>query len=121
MWEPEEIVSDAALAHLKDYRYACIDHSVCSRLFLQSYWRYAASWAPRWMAPNMITLLGFLCILANVPLLVYYSGHLTEHAPGWVYASFALGVWVYSTMDNIDGKQARRTGTSSPLGELFDQ
>lgn len=26
----------------------------------------------------------------------------------------------YSTMDNIDGKQARRTGTSSPLGELFE-
>jgi phosphatidylglycerophosphate synthase len=23
-------------------------------------------------------------------------------------------------MDNIDGKQARRTGTSSPLGELFE-
>jgi ethanolaminephosphotransferase len=41
-------------------------------------------------------------------------------APGWVYASFALGVWMYSTMDNIDGKQARRTGTSSGLGELFE-
>jgi ethanolaminephosphotransferase len=27
---------------------------------------------------------------------------------------------MYSTMDNIDGKQARRTGTSSGLGELFD-
>jgi ethanolaminephosphotransferase len=27
---------------------------------------------------------------------------------------------MYSTMDNVDGKQARRTGTSSPLGELFD-
>lgn len=26
----------------------------------------------------------------------------------------------YSTMDNLDGKQARRTGTSSPLGELFE-
>jgi hypothetical protein len=26
----------------------------------------------------------------------------------------------YSTMDNIDGKQARRTGTSSGLGELFE-
>jgi phosphatidylglycerophosphate synthase len=26
----------------------------------------------------------------------------------------------YSTMDNVDGKQARRTGTSSPLGELFE-
>ncbi len=27
---------------------------------------------------------------------------------------------MYSTMDNCDGKQARRTGTSSGLGELFD-
>lgn len=27
---------------------------------------------------------------------------------------------MYSTMDNLDGKQARKTGTSSPLGELFD-
>jgi len=37
-----------------------------------------------------------------------------------VYYSFAAGLWMYSTMDNIDGKQARRTGTSSGLGELFD-
>lgn len=29
-------------------------------------------------------------------------------------------IWIYSTFDNCDGKQARRTGTSSPLGELFD-
>lgn len=27
---------------------------------------------------------------------------------------------MYQTMDNVDGKQARRTGTSSGLGELFD-
>jgi ethanolaminephosphotransferase len=27
---------------------------------------------------------------------------------------------MYSTMDNVDGKQARRTGTSSGLGELFE-
>ncbi len=26
----------------------------------------------------------------------------------------------YQTLDNIDGKQARRTGTSSGLGELFE-
>jgi ethanolaminephosphotransferase len=40
--------------------------------------------------------------------------------PSWLYYNFAFGLWMYSTMDNIDGKQARRTGTSSPLGELFD-
>ncbi|KAJ1328550.1 hypothetical protein BSLG_010282 [Batrachochytrium salamandrivorans] len=31
-----------------------------------------------------------------------------------------VGIWLYSTFDNVDGKQARRTGSSSPLGELFD-
>lgn len=29
-------------------------------------------------------------------------------------------MFVYQTLDAIDGKQARRTGSSSPLGELFD-
>lgn len=37
-----------------------------------------------------------------------------------VLCSFAASFWIYSTMDNIDGKQARRTNSSSPLGELFD-
>lgn len=32
----------------------------------------------------------------------------------------ALTLPRYSTMDNVDGKQARRTGTSSGLGELFE-
>ena len=31
-----------------------------------------------------------------------------------------LRVRRYSTMDNVDGKQARRTGQSSGLGELFE-
>ena len=29
-------------------------------------------------------------------------------------------MWVYQTMDAVDGKQARRTKSSSPLGQLFD-
>jgi len=27
---------------------------------------------------------------------------------------------MYQSLDAIDGKQARRTGTSGPLGEMFD-
>jgi ethanolaminephosphotransferase len=68
----------------------------------------------------MVTLLGFFCILINIGVLYIYIPDLVGPGPTWVYYSFALGVWAYSTMDNIDGKQARRTGTSSGLGELFD-
>ncbi len=47
-------------------------------------------------------------------LFAHYQG------PSWLYLSFSFGLFMYQTMDNIDGKQARRTGTSSGLGELFD-
>lgn len=39
---------------------------------------------------------------------------------GFLYLSFAIGLWIYQSLDAIDGKQARRTGTSGPLGEMFD-
>lgn len=40
--------------------------------------------------------------------------------PGWMYFYSATCSFIYQTMDAVDGKQARRTGTSSPLGQLFD-
>lgn len=58
--------------------------------------------------------------MANVFLVLVYVPDLGTDAPNWIYFSFAAGLWLYSTFDNVDGKQARRTGTSSPLGELFD-
>ncbi|KFU95794.1 Cholinephosphotransferase 1, partial [Chaetura pelagica] len=41
-------------------------------------------------------------------------------APVWAYILSALGLFIYQSLDAIDGKQARRTNSSSPLGELFD-
>lgn len=41
-------------------------------------------------------------------------------APPWVFLFCALGIFIYQSLDAIDGKQARRTNSSSPLGELFD-
>ena len=72
------------------------------------------------MAPNMVTLLGFFFVVANVMFISIFIPELVGPGPSWLYYSFAFGVWMYSTLDNIDGKQARRTGTSSPLGELFE-
>ncbi|GAA5967145.1 hypothetical protein JCM11641_000454 [Rhodosporidiobolus odoratus] len=43
-----------------------------------------------------------------------------EAAPRWLYWTFAAGLFAYQSLDAIDGKQARRTGQSGPLGELFD-
>ena len=37
----------------------------------------------------------------------------------YIYAT-VFGAFTYQTLDAIDGKQARRTGAASPLGQLFD-
>jgi phosphatidylglycerophosphate synthase len=40
--------------------------------------------------------------------------------PAWSYFLCGLGLFIYQSLDAIDGKQARRTNSSTPLGELFD-
>ncbi|KAK0618425.1 CDP-alcohol phosphatidyltransferase-domain-containing protein [Bombardia bombarda] len=115
-----ECVSDDALIHLKSYQYSAVDKSPISHYILRPYWNAFVKLLPLWLAPNMVTLLGFFFILANVGLLVIYMPDLAGPGPSWLYYSFAFGLFMYQTMDNIDGKQARRTGTSSGLGELFD-
>ena len=40
--------------------------------------------------------------------------------PGVVWLLVAVLLFLSHTLDGIDGKQARRTGSSNPLGELFD-
>ena len=48
-----------------------------------------------------------------------YSGpEVMPDTPQMLTCAFCF--WVYQTMDAMDGKQARRTGASSPLGQLFD-
>lgn len=40
--------------------------------------------------------------------------------PRSLYFFFAAAVFIYVNLDCMDGRQARRTGSSSPLGQLFD-
>ncbi|KAK3956326.1 hypothetical protein QBC32DRAFT_148752 [Pseudoneurospora amorphoporcata] len=87
---------------------------------LRRQWNAFVEFLPLWVAPNMVTLIGFGFIVANVGLLLIFIPDLVGPGPSWLYFSFAFGLFAYQTMDNVDGKQARRTGTSSGLGELFD-
>lgn len=52
--------------------------------------------------------------------MLWYTPTLDQDCPPWVYASWAIGLFLYQTFDAVDGSQARRTRQSGPLGELFD-
>jgi phosphatidylglycerophosphate synthase len=68
----------------------------------------------------MVTLIGFFFIILSYALSVIYAPFLVGEAPRIVYVIHAICLFLYQTLDALDGKHARRTGNSSPLGELFD-
>ena len=76
---------------------------------------------PMWLAPNLITLFGFAFNVATVLIMVIGFGpECGGPLPGWFCAWFGIAYQIYQTADNCDGKQARRTGSGSPLGMLCD-
>ena len=68
----------------------------------------------------MITLLGLLGNIAVLCVYLVYDTSMKEVLPVWLNLLMVASMFVYQTFDAIDGKQARRTGTSGPLGQLFD-
>ncbi|CAH1239077.1 CEPT1 [Branchiostoma lanceolatum] len=111
----------AQLRSLDEYKYVSEGRgaSLLSPL-LQPFWDWLEERVPLWVAPNLITLLGLIFDMVPSLLLMYYSPTAREEAPAWVYLLVALGVFLYHTLDHIDGKQARRTGSATPLGNIFD-
>ena len=73
-----------------------------------------------------MTLVGWCCMLSNVVLLAYYDPDMTSaqdeakgqpRIPSWVWLWAAVAQHLGHTLDGCDGIQARRTGSSSPIGE----
>ena len=109
------------LPALKQYKYSGVDHSLISRYVLKPYWwSQVIELFPLSMAPNAITLSGFVFVVINFLTMLWYNPTLDQDMPRWVYASWSIGLFLYQTFDAIDGSQARRTRQSGPLGELFD-
>ncbi|EDL21482.1 choline phosphotransferase 1, isoform CRA_d [Mus musculus] len=114
-----EPLSAAQLRRLEEHRYTAVGESLFEPP-LQLYWTWLLQWIPLWMAPNTITLIGLAINLVTTLVLIFYCPTVTEEAPYWTYLLCALGLFIYQSLDAIDGKQARRTNSCSPLGELFD-
>jgi len=84
------------------------------------WWNFVVGLMPMWIAPNLITIIGLAVNVFTSVIHLYYCPTATEEVPMWVPLSCALGLFIYQTLDAIDGKQARRTKSSNALGELFD-
>ncbi|XP_077266593.1 choline/ethanolaminephosphotransferase 1 bbc isoform X5 [Temnothorax americanus] len=115
----DRLLSPGQLKRLSEHRYSCTSSSLLDGL-LQPWWDWLVSKVPLWLAPNLITVVGLIINIVTTLILIYYSPDARAEPPRWACFLCALGLFIYQSLDAIDGKQARRTGTSTPLGELFD-
>ncbi|KAH8851199.1 Cholinephosphotransferase 1 [Schistosoma japonicum] len=106
-------LSKDQLNRLVEHKYHCEGESICDILF-KNFWRISSLYIPTSIAPNTLTLIGlFANVFALCLLLSYGAGSVTSLV-------FVLCVFIYQTLDALDGLHARRTGSCSQLGELFD-
>ncbi|XP_071452389.1 cholinephosphotransferase 1 isoform X5 [Hetaerina americana] len=114
-----KLLSPGQLRRLGEHEYHCASDSLLDP-WLNPWWSWLVTKVPLSVAPNTITIVGLAVNILTTLILIIYSPDAKAEAPRWAFFVCALGLFIYQSLDAIDGKQARRTGTSSPLGELFD-
>lgn len=118
------ILTPSGITNLSTFVYKGTDESLIYKYITSNFASMLVhTFTPHWIAPNLITFSGFLLqVIALIIALIVvpeFSG-LTTFSASCSAVCAALCLFGYSTLDNMDGKQARRTGTSTALGLLFD-
>jgi ethanolaminephosphotransferase len=121
-------LSSDARQNLLRYQYKGADLSLMYQYILSPLAAFCVThWTPKTMAPNTITLSGLSLMILSYAIYCYYVPSLEidyedqeNYPPRWIFLLNGMSMLIYQTLDNMDGKQARRTNSSSPLGLLFD-
>ncbi|KAL7552763.1 hypothetical protein ACHAWF_017864 [Thalassiosira exigua] len=112
-------ISPAGLRFIARHQYRPSEYTHLDN-FLNPMWTGLTELLPMWLAPNAVTTLGGLHCGLAYGVLWYYSPDMEVSPPDWAVFLAGWCTVAYYTLDCMDGKQARRTGSSSPLGQLFD-
>lgn len=114
------IFNEREIYAARHYKYNGTDDSIFCKLFWRRWWNYLIEFFPLWVAPNLMTFVGFLFEIVSFVMSFILTDGLKKELPSWACAVNALCLVIYQQLDNLDGRQARRTGTSSALGQFFD-
>lgn len=115
------IIRGEAIENIKRHKYSGSDEGLLYKYFYDPVATKLVSCLPTSVAPNTLTVLGLLCTVIPFLVLMSISGaYLVGEVPSWFLYVHAATYLIYRMLDEMDGKQARRTDNSSPLGLLFD-
>ena len=114
-------LSQESLENMRRFKYSCTEDSLLYNKCMSPCLNKVVNYLPVWLAPNLITLisLGFNILAA---IISYSDGGFDFSYKLKNLTCFVIGItqFLYQNLDNLDGKQARRTGNATPFGMLMD-
>jgi ethanolaminephosphotransferase len=120
---PYFFVTASGAQAIQIFQYSGQDNSLLYKYFLSPLAQYFVdNWTSRTVAPNTITVLGLVLMFLSYAIQYWFAPTMvaTPETPSWIHLFHGIAMLIYQTLDNMDGKQARRTSSSSPVGQLVD-
>ncbi|KEG14586.1 aminoalcohol phosphotransferase [Trypanosoma grayi] len=138
-WIGGSYLPDNAPERLSEYVYHGTDKSLLYKYIWRPLCVRLVTYLPVWLSANVISVSALAFVFATHLLLAWYVPKLTvkdslDMGEGdsrfameyilsphpFVFVLAALALLAYPILDNLDGHQARRTRTASPLGLIVD-
>ena len=109
------------LENMKQFKYKYTNNSIIYNYLVSPLLNKLVNCLPTNLAPNLIT---FFSLISNIIAFIVsvLDGGFDFSQPIKKSTCFVIGIsqLLYIIFDGIDGKQARRTGNSTPFGMLMD-
>ena len=114
-------LSQEKLENMNQFKYKYTNNSIIYNKVYYPCLNKLVNYLPTNLAPNLITFFSLMCNLIAF-IIAMLDGGFDFSKPLKRSTCFIIGIFqlIYQLLDNIDGKQARRTGNSTPFGMLMD-
>lgn len=99
---------------IPEYSYRVKDFSIITPWFRDYVVQPLMRFVPWWLPANIITIISNSMMFLALAIALFWPATCLS------YITIAVLIFLYAVGDHIDGMQAKRTKTSSALGELFD-
>lgn len=114
-------IPEEKLENMKKFKYTSTDSSLLYNKVMSPWLNKVVTFLPLRLAPNVITIFSLVMNVIAASYTFWDVGFDFSARLCWTTCLVqGLTQFLYQVLDNLDGKQARRTGTSSPFGMLLD-
>ena len=89
-----DFITKEGLKELDNYKYVGGKYTYIDNI-LNPFWLKVSECLPMWMAPNLVTFIGFITLLMTYGFMIMYDSSLQKDIPSWTFYYAAIATFIY--------------------------